>query len=184
MQWTARRIDFCTLTQRFGRAARDPATHGIGLLLAEPSCFDNDEEILRKRKRKEKGKQQTGTLRPFEVRPLPIPKSLILTTKDYEPKVLDIVLEQIAPQVYREEEFIADFLQINDAALTFADYMGLEHYFRRQAAQYAGLSTATMKLVRGALDLIFGFLPTEVKNFIDSALSKDPMYVILAIYPI
>lgn len=134
--------------------------------------------------RKEKGKQQTGTLRPFEVRPLPIPKSLILTTKDYEPKVLDIVLEQIAPQVYREEEFIADFLQINDAALTFADYMGLEHYFRRQAAQYAGLSTATMKLVRGALDLIFGFLPTEVKNFIDSALSKDPMYVILAIYPI
>ena len=60
MQWTARRIDFCTLTQRFGRAARDPATHGIGLLLAEPSCFDNDEEILRKRKRKEKGKQRSA----------------------------------------------------------------------------------------------------------------------------
>lgn len=75
--------------------------------------------------------------------------------------------------MYREEEFIADFLQINDAALTFADYMGLEHYFRRQAAQYSGLSSATMKLVRGSLDLIFGFLPIELKTFIDSALAKD-----------
>ena len=58
MQWTARRIDFCTLTQRFGRAARDPSTHGIGLLLAEPACFETEEEKERKRKRKEKGKQR------------------------------------------------------------------------------------------------------------------------------
>lgn len=88
------------------------------------------------------------------------------------------VLEQIAPQIYREEDFIADFLQINDAALTFADYMGLENYFRRQAARYAGLSQPTMKLVRGALDLIFGFLPTELKTWIDTALAKDNMQII------
>ncbi|KAA1467891.1 exocyst complex component sec3 subunit [Dentipellis sp. KUC8613] len=83
------------------------------------------------------------------------------------------VLEQVAPQIYREEEFIADFLQINDAGLTFADYMGLENYFRRQAARSAGLSQATLKLVRGALDLIFGFLPAELKMFIDATLAKD-----------
>ena len=83
------------------------------------------------------------------------------------------MLECIAPMVYGEGEFIADFLQINDAALTFADYMGLENYFRRQAARFAGLSQATLKLVRGALDLIFGFLPTELKAWLDGAMSKD-----------
>ncbi|KZT30718.1 hypothetical protein NEOLEDRAFT_1126325 [Neolentinus lepideus HHB14362 ss-1] len=88
------------------------------------------------------------------------------------------VLEQIAPQIYREEDFIADFLQINDAALTFADYMSLENYFRRQAARYAGLSQSTTKLVRGALDLIFGFLPTEMKTWIDAALAKDNIQII------
>lgn len=77
--------------------------------------------------------------------------------------------------VYSEQEFIADFLQINDAALTFADYMGLENYFRRQAARSSGLSQATMKLVRGAMDLIFGFLPQELKTWIDAALAKDSL---------
>lgn len=86
-------------------------------------------------------------------------------------------MDQLAPQVFREEEFIADFLQINDAALTFADYMGLDHYFRRQASEYAGLSQSTMKLVRGAMDLIFSFLPAELKTFIDAALAKDHSFV-------
>jgi hypothetical protein len=31
--------------------------------------------------------------------------------------------------------------------------------------------------VRGAMDLIFGFLPLEVKSWIDNALAKDSMYV-------
>lgn len=86
-----------------------------------------------------------------------------------------LVLEQLAPLVYREDEFITDFLQINDAALTFADYMGLENYFRRQAARAAGLSQNTMKLVRGALDLIFGFLAAELKTWLDNALARDSM---------
>ncbi|PSR88832.1 hypothetical protein PHLCEN_2v4981 [Hermanssonia centrifuga] len=89
-----------------------------------------------------------------------------------------LVLERIAPMVYSEEEFIADFLQINDAALTFADYMGLENYFRRQAARSAGLSSATLKLVRGAMDLIFGFLPAELKIWLDAALAKDQLHII------
>lgn len=86
-------------------------------------------------------------------------------------------LEQISRQISREEDFIADFLQINEAGLTFADYMGLDNYFRRQAARTSGLSAQTNKLVRGAMDLIFGFLPLEMKTWIDNALVKDSMYV-------
>ena len=56
--------------------------------------------------------------------------------------------------------------------------MGLDNYYRRrQAARTSGLSVQTYKLVRGAMDLIFGFLPLEVKSWIDSALAKDSMYV-------
>ncbi|KAI0688760.1 exocyst complex component Sec3-domain-containing protein [Cytidiella melzeri] len=89
-----------------------------------------------------------------------------------------LALERIAPMVYGEEDFIADFLQINDAALTFADYMGMENYFRRQASRVGGLSQATMKLVRGAMDLIFGFLPAELKTWLDVTLAKDQLQVI------
>ncbi|KAH8119946.1 exocyst complex component Sec3-domain-containing protein [Phellopilus nigrolimitatus] len=107
--------------------------------------------------KKEKGKRPGGKLKPFEV--------------------LDIVLEQVAPQVHRERMFIADFLLINDSAITYADYVALDHYFRRQAERYAGLSNMTTKLVRGAMDLIFGFLPTELKTFIDGALAKDNIQI-------
>ncbi|KAF8917639.1 exocyst complex component Sec3-domain-containing protein [Mucidula mucida] len=48
-------------------------------------------------------------------------------------EVLDMVLSQIAPLITHEDDFITDFLQINDAALTFADYMGLDNYFRHEA---------------------------------------------------
>lgn len=87
------------------------------------------------------------------------------------------ILEAMAPQIYREQEFIADFLQINEAGLTFADYMGLENYFRRQAARTIGMSQQTLKLIRGAMELIFGFLPLELKAWIDGALAKDNLYV-------
>jgi exocyst complex component 1 len=85
------------------------------------------------------------------------------------------VLEQLAHAIYSEDDFIADFLQINNAALTFADYMGLDNYFRRQATRAAGLSQSTVKLVRGAMDLMFGFLPAELKTWLDVALVKDKM---------
>lgn len=84
-------------------------------------------------------------------------------------------MEQTSQAVFREEEFIADFLQINDAALTFADYMGLENYFRRQAAKNAGISSSTLKLINGAMDLIFGFLPAELKTWLDGSIAKDQL---------
>jgi sulfur relay (sulfurtransferase) complex TusBCD TusD component (DsrE family) len=88
---------------------------------------------------------------------------------------LSLILEALAPQMYKEKAFIADFLQINDAALTFADYMGLENYFCKQAMRSAGLSQATSKLVRGAMDLIFGFVPAALKMWIDTALAADKL---------
>lgn len=87
------------------------------------------------------------------------------------------VINQVGRAIYREEEFMADFLQINDAKLTFADYAGLESYFRRQALQNIGLSASTMKLVKGSLDLVFGFLPEELKQWVDAAIQRDGMCV-------
>ncbi len=86
-----------------------------------------------------------------------------------------MVLDQLARAIYAEEGWIAKFLQIDDAAQTFADFMGLENYFRRQAAKWAGLSQATTKLVRGAMDLIFGFLPMELKAWLDIAIARDSL---------
>ena len=86
-----------------------------------------------------------------------------------------MVLEQLAQTIYAEEGWITSFLQLDDTAQTFADYRGLENYFRRQAARWAGLSQATLKLVRGAMDLIFGFLPIELKSWLDNAISRDSL---------
>ncbi|KZT33260.1 hypothetical protein SISSUDRAFT_1054465 [Sistotremastrum suecicum HHB10207 ss-3] len=113
---------------------------------------------LESRKDKDKDKVGDGELRGYEA--------------------LGKVLEQIAPQIYHEEDFIADFLQINDAGLTFADYANLENYYRRQAARAAGLSATTSKLIRGAMDLIFGFLPNELKQWIDGALRRDSIQIV------
>ncbi len=55
--------------------------------------------------------------------------------------------------------------------------MGLDNYFRRQAARSSSLKQTTLKLIRGALDLIFGFLPAEMKTWLDAALAKDRMQV-------
>ena len=86
-----------------------------------------------------------------------------------------MILSQIAPVIVHENDFITDFLGITDVTLTYADYMNLDNYFRRQAARSPGLSQNTIKLIRGALDLIFSFLPTELKAWIDNALEKDSM---------
>jgi hypothetical protein len=84
-------------------------------------------------------------------------------------------LEHMASLIYHEHDFLTDFLHFNDAGLTFADYMGLDNYFGRQTARSTSLSQATMKLVRGALDLIFGFLPAELKTWFDVVLERDSM---------
>ncbi|KAH9944208.1 exocyst complex component Sec3-domain-containing protein [Epithele typhae] len=93
-------------------------------------------------------------------------------------EALGLALEQLARTIYAEEGWVSYFLQMDDVSQTFADHMGLENYFRRQAARFAGLSPATMKLVRGAMDLIFGFLPIELKSWLDVALTRDSWQVV------
>lgn len=88
------------------------------------------------------------------------------------------VLSNVTQQVCREEDFLSVVLQIQDQTTTFADYMDLESYFRRQASRFAGLGSATAKLLRGAMDLIFGFLAGELKTWADLALIKDPLCVL------
>lgn len=84
---------------------------------------------------------------------------------------------QIVNMVYREEIFISSFLHINSEEATFADYMDLEPYFRRQASRFAanGMGPGARQIVRSAMDLIFGFLAPEVQNWVDGALQRDPM---------
>jgi hypothetical protein len=84
-------------------------------------------------------------------------------------------MTEIVNQVVREEAFSAEFLRISDTTATFADHMNLESYFRRQAARNAsrGLSPATLKLGRSSLDLIFGYLVGELKDWTDAAIQKD-----------
>lgn len=93
-------------------------------------------------------------------------------------EAFEIVLEQIAPQIRLEQDFISDFLHINDAGVSFADVMNLDSYFRRQAARGAGLSPSTVKIVRGALDTIFSFLRDEVQYWIDGALQRDALQIV------
>jgi hypothetical protein len=92
-------------------------------------------------------------------------------------KAFEIALTEIVNQVVREESFAAEFLRILDTSATFADHMNLESYFRRQAARNAGrgLSPATVKLGRSTLDLIFGYLSGELKDWVDAATQKDTL---------
>jgi len=122
--------------------------------------------------RRDKGRDKPGDaeLRASEASPNQQSVEPLLTV---QLQAFGLVLDHIAPQIYREDDFLADFLQINDAGLTFADYAGLDNYFRRQATRSAGLSQSTTKLNRSAMDLIFGFLSGELKMWLDNALAKD-----------
>lgn len=94
----------------------------------------------------------------------------------FQTQALELILKQIGPQVFYEEQFISDLLHINnDGTVTYAVYMNLESFFIRQASRTLSLSSNTVKLIRGAMDLIFGFLAGEIKTWVDVALIKDNM---------
>lgn len=91
---------------------------------------------------------------------------------------LQRILASVFPIVLREQSFISDLLHINDNNITFADYMDLEPYFRRRAAGAFGVSAAgPLREMKGALDLVFGFLGAELQSFADEAISKDKMSI-------
>lgn len=91
---------------------------------------------------------------------------------------LQRILSCIFPVLLREQSFISDFLHINDNNITFADYMDLEPYFRRRAAGMFTSSSGPLREMKGAMDLIFGFVAPELQAFTDDALAKDRMSIV------
>ncbi|SPO21773.1 related to Exocyst complex component Sec3 [Ustilago trichophora] len=91
---------------------------------------------------------------------------------------LQRILSSIFPVLLREQSFISDLLHINDNNITFADYMDLEPYFRRRAAGMFTSSAGPLREMKGAMDLIFGFVAPELQAFTDDALSKDRMSIV------
>lgn len=88
------------------------------------------------------------------------------------------LLDVITPAMRREQEFLADFLQVTDSSLTFADYMNMEAYICRKAStSISEMRPSTVKLIRGAMDLIFGFLAEELRLWVDGALQRDSLCV-------
>ncbi|GAA6036999.1 hypothetical protein JCM8097_005501 [Rhodosporidiobolus ruineniae] len=91
-------------------------------------------------------------------------------------------LQQITPHLTREQGFIADFLHITslDASITFADYMMLETFFRRGASSFLAQLAKDGKLrdIRGAMELVFGWLEGEMKDWIEGVLARDSMQIV------
>lgn len=79
-------------------------------------------------------------------------------------------------QIVTEDSFVGAFLHLADTESTFADYMELDTYFRRQAARHAnkGLSASLAQITRSAMDLMFGFVDGEFKNWIEAAVQHNP----------
>ena len=92
-------------------------------------------------------------------------------------KIYQIVLTEIINQIVQEEGFISAFLHLTDSESTFADHMELDSYFRRQAARHANkaISPGMAQLVRSMMDLIFGFVDQELKNWVEAAQERNVM---------
>ena len=86
-------------------------------------------------------------------------------------------LTQIINQVLVEEDFINAFLHLTDTESTFADHMELDSYFRRQATRHASraMSVGMMQLIRSMMDLVFGFVDLELKDWVEAAVQQNPM---------
>ena len=86
-------------------------------------------------------------------------------------------LSEMINQIITEEDFINTFLHLADTESTFADHMELDSYFRRQAARHAhrSMSPGLTQLVRSMMDLIFGFVDQELKNWVEAAVDRNPV---------
>lgn len=81
---------------------------------------------------------------------------------------------EIVSQIVTEDSFINAFLHLADNETTFADYMDLDTYFRRQAGRHSaaklGKNPALAQIARTVMDLMFGFVDGEWKNWIEAAI--------------
>lgn len=124
-----------------------------------------------------KDRKKEGELYAYEVGcSLRFASTMALTTNNQSWQALSRLLDVVNPAIQREQDFLADFLQITDSSLTFADYLNMEPLICRRAAASAGqMRPGTVKLIRGAMDLIFGFIPEQLRLWTDAALQRDPL---------
>nr|XP_019048902.1 exocyst protein [Kwoniella bestiolae CBS 10118]OCF27832.1 exocyst protein [Kwoniella bestiolae CBS 10118] len=102
---------------------------------------------------------------------------------DYSNRASDLyrqALTEMINQIVSEEDFISAFLHLTDTESTFADHMELDSYFRRQAARHAskGMSVGMMQLVRSMMDLVFGFVEGELRQWTEAAVEKAPVSIV------
>lgn len=119
-----------------------------------------------------KEKSNENALRVAEVRQLAMFWANQLTRQLYQKAISEMINQMVI-----EEDFINAFLHLTDTESTFADHMELDSYFRRQAARHASkaISPGLMQLVRSTMDLVFGFVDNETKNWVEAAVGRDPV---------
>ncbi|KAE8232462.1 hypothetical protein CF326_g2505 [Tilletia indica] len=99
-------------------------------------------------------------------------------------EVFQRVVDSLTPLFQGEQTFISEFLGINDSNVTFADYCDMEPYFRRRATQLFGFGTSAsqaggpMRELKGALEMVFGFLAPEWDALADYAVHMDKSQII------
>lgn len=91
-------------------------------------------------------------------------------------EVLQRVFASLRGRVAAERAFLVDLLQINDATLSFADYMDMEPYFKNRAAVTMALpAESPQHMMSAALEQVFGGLPAELDAFAMRAAAQSPM---------
>lgn len=55
--------------------------------------------------------------------------------------------------------------------------MSLENYFRRGATGFLATQQTKLKDIKAAMDLVFGFFESEIRDWIDAVLKSDTVYV-------
>ncbi|ODN76094.1 hypothetical protein L202_06031 [Cryptococcus amylolentus CBS 6039] len=156
-----------TLNATAGDAGSDAAFSATGYSTTRPSALQKSKTVIgrglhgdRSAAKQERRGDSSGTKRASEL--------------------YNQALTEIINQVVIEEDFINAFLHLTDTDSTFADYMELDSYFRRQAARHAskGMSQGMMQLVRSMMDLIFGFVELELKQWVEAAVERGPVTVV------
>ncbi|GMK58498.1 hypothetical protein CspeluHIS016_0505300 [Cutaneotrichosporon spelunceum] len=89
-------------------------------------------------------------------------------------------VSEVVKQIVTEDDFIAAFLHLGDTESTFADYMELDTYFRRQASRHAshGLSASLTQLARSVMELMFGFVDGEMRLWVDASVEGNPSAIV------
>lgn len=83
-------------------------------------------------------------------------------------------MTEIIGQIVTEDDFIGSFLHLADNESTFADYMQLDTYFRRQATRHASRNNPSLiQIARSVMDLMFGFVDGALKTWVNDALKTD-----------